>query len=267
MDEFKIPKSHPRYHSLLIREKLVEGFKKGMVVPEGLIAHGRGEAFDYLLGEKTHEFAIASIKATIASLLLAKSPIISVNGNLAALAGEQIVELSNLLEVPIEVNLFYRTEERIRVIERYLKDLGARNVLGSDCKKTFIPGLESSRGIVCLNGIYSADFVLLGIEDGDRTEALRRMGKKVAAIDLNPFSRTAQMANITIIDEATRALSKAIEVAKEFKKLERDELENIVKNYDNRRVLSEAFKTILQRLEDAKRRGLLISFSTHSITK
>jgi len=267
LGEFKIPKSHPRYHSLLIREKLVKGFKKGMVVPEGLIAHGRGETFDYLLGEKTHEFAIVSIKVTIASLLLARSPIISVNGNLAALAGEQIVELSNLLGIPIEVNIFYRTEERIRIIEKYLKDIGARNILGSNCKKTFIPGLESPRGIVCFNGIYSADFVLLGIEDGDRTEALRRIGKKIAAIDLNPFSRTAQMANITIVDEATRALSKAIEIAKELKNLERDKLEDIVKNYDNRRILSEAFETILQRLEDAKRKGLIISFSTSTATK
>ena len=42
----KIPKSHPRYESLAIREKLVRAWKAGIVVPEGLIAHGRGEAFD-----------------------------------------------------------------------------------------------------------------------------------------------------------------------------------------------------------------------------
>ena len=29
---------------------LVEGFRDGIVVPEGLIAHGRGEMFDYVLG-------------------------------------------------------------------------------------------------------------------------------------------------------------------------------------------------------------------------
>ena len=37
-----IPKSHPRAKSLLIREKLVEGFDKGLVAKEGLLAHGRG---------------------------------------------------------------------------------------------------------------------------------------------------------------------------------------------------------------------------------
>jgi len=49
-----IPKNHPRYCSLKIREKLVEGFEKGFVALEGLIAHGRGESFDYLLGEKNY---------------------------------------------------------------------------------------------------------------------------------------------------------------------------------------------------------------------
>src|SRR3989442_394321 len=48
----KIPRSHPRYGSLVTREKLVTAWKAGIVVPEGLIAHGRGEAIDYLLGEE-----------------------------------------------------------------------------------------------------------------------------------------------------------------------------------------------------------------------
>ena len=79
-----IPKSHPRAKSLLIREKLVEGFDDGLVAKEGLLAHGRGEAFDYLLGEKTANFAKKAIQAAAASLLLADIPVISVNGNIAA---------------------------------------------------------------------------------------------------------------------------------------------------------------------------------------
>ena len=56
-----IPKSHPRAKSLLIREKLVDGFDNGLVAKEGLLAQGRGEAFDYLLGEKTGKAAIQVI--------------------------------------------------------------------------------------------------------------------------------------------------------------------------------------------------------------
>ena len=45
--------SHPRYQSLLLRHRLEEAEKKGMLAGSALIAHGRGEAFDYLLGEQT----------------------------------------------------------------------------------------------------------------------------------------------------------------------------------------------------------------------
>ena len=53
-----IPKSHPRAASLYIREKLVQGYRTGLVVEEGLMAHGRGETFDYLIGEKTSKNAL-----------------------------------------------------------------------------------------------------------------------------------------------------------------------------------------------------------------
>ncbi len=255
---WRIPRSHPRYHSLVIRERLVEGFNAGIVVPQGLIAHGRGEAFDYLLGEKTHGFAREAVRAAVAAALLAERPVVSVNGNMAALAPELLAQLSEALDAPLEVNLFYRTEERVARIEEHLKAHGARRVLGASCAKARLPGLESPRGIVCADGIYRADFVLVGIEDGDRTEALKRAGKRVAAVDLNPFSRTAQTADITIVDELTRALRVALEEADRLRGAPREELEAVLASYDNRRVLSQAFKAILDRLSDAAARGLIL---------
>ena len=74
--EVEIPRSHPRYESLLIRERLVGGFKEGYVVPQGLIAHGRGECFDYIIGERTIEPALKAVEAAAAALLLAKYPVI-----------------------------------------------------------------------------------------------------------------------------------------------------------------------------------------------
>jgi len=245
---FEIPPSHPRYHSLVMREKLVEGFERGLVVPQGLIAHGRGEAFDYLIGEETAPFALEAARAAAAMLLLARRPVISVNGNYAVLAAREIGELQRATGALVEVNLFYRTEERVRRIEEYLASNGVERVLGGGCERVRLPGLESPRGIVCREGIYSADFVLVAIEDGDRTEALRRAGKKVAAIDLNPLSRTARMANITIVDEAVRATKAMAELAREMRGLPREELEGVVRAYDNGRVLSDALRWILQRL-------------------
>ena len=51
--DIHVPKDHPRYQSITIREMLVEMADASVVAPAGLIAHGRGEAFDYLFGEDT----------------------------------------------------------------------------------------------------------------------------------------------------------------------------------------------------------------------
>jgi len=246
-----IPPNHPRRESLILRERIVDGFRKNIVALEGLIAHGRGECFDYLLGEKTHGFAERAIRVAAAYMLLAKHPVISVNGNTAALVPREVVELSRVTGARIEVNLFYRTREREEAIARHLREHGAEEVLGvgEDASAT-IPELFSERRRVSPRGILVADVVLVPLEDGDRTEALRRMGKIVIAIDLNPLSRTARMASVTIVDNIVRAMPLLVREARELKSLSRSELEGIVKNYDNNQVLQEALRTILERLRE-----------------
>ena len=81
-----IPPDHPRYRSLVTRELLAESAKKGIVSLEGLTAHGRGEAFDYFIGERTIASALKAECTAAALLLSARHPVISVNGNAAALA-------------------------------------------------------------------------------------------------------------------------------------------------------------------------------------
>ncbi|MEM1628578.1 MAG: 4-phosphopantoate--beta-alanine ligase [Desulfurococcaceae archaeon] len=244
-----IPLNHPRRESLLIRERLVEGFRKGMVVPEGLIAHGRGECFDYLIGEKTQEFALKAIRAAAATLLLAKHPVISVNGNVAALVPRDIAELAREVNAKVEVNLFYRTKEREKAIASFLREHGIEDPLGvgEDASAT-IPELFSERRRVSPRGILIADVVLVPLEDGDRTEALRKMGKTVIAIDLNPLSRTARSANITIVDNVTRAMPKLVETVRVLKKRPVNELVEITSLYDNNSVLQEALRFIANRL-------------------
>ncbi len=200
-----IPKSHPRYTSLMTREKLVEAWKAGIAVPEGLIAHGRGEAWDYLLGEETSAPALVAEKAAAAYLVRAKHPVISVNGNVAGLAPREVVRLARAIPAKIEVNLFHRTATRARRIATELMRAGATEVLGvrPDAR---IPHLDSERALAQRDGIIRSDVVLVPLEDGDRTEALARMGKVVISIDLNPLSRTSQKATVPIVDELTRAL-------------------------------------------------------------
>ncbi len=66
-----IPLDHPRYESLKYRHKIIEGMRTLIVAEAGLIAHGRGECFDYMLGEKTNETAKEAIEAAVALLLTA----------------------------------------------------------------------------------------------------------------------------------------------------------------------------------------------------
>ena len=214
-----IPKSHPRAKSLHIREKLVKGYKSGLVVEEGLLAHGRGEMFDYLIGEKTSKNALNAIKAATKALVLAKSPVISVNGNFAALCPKEIVQLAKIVNAKIEVNLFYAGEKRKKAIANLLRRNGAKEILGLNSKSaTKIPRLDSARRIVDKNGIFSADVVLVPLEDGDRTIALKKLGKKVITFDLNPLSRTAQTADITIVDNVIRGMKILVQISKTLAK-------------------------------------------------
>ncbi|MFH1789036.1 MAG: phosphopantothenate/pantothenate synthetase [Candidatus Altiarchaeota archaeon] len=237
-----VPDSHPRKASLDIRHRLTEAYQMGLVADAGLIAHGRGEAFDYLLGERTVHEAEAAEKAAAAMLLIAENPVVSVNGNTAALVAGDTVALAGLTGAEIEVNLFYRTVEREKRIADELRNAGAKRVYGLT-KKHGIDGLSSERANVD-DPLWNADVVLLALEDGDRTEALRNTGKKIIAIDLNPLSRTALKADITIVDNIVRAFPAMVEHALQFKRRPRKELEAIVDAFDNKKCLEAVVKKI-----------------------
>ena len=84
--------------------------------------------------------------------------------------------------------------------------------MGIDSRsKTILSGIDSARRFVDKNGIFSADVVVVPLEDGDRTMALRKAWEKVITFDLNPLSRTSQTAHNTIVDNVTRAMDLLIE--------------------------------------------------------
>jgi len=243
-----VPPNHPRATSLRIRESLVEGWKRGIVSDYGLIAHGRGEAFDYFIGESTTEPAARAIEAAASSLLLASYPVISVNGNSAALAARELVALASEVDAKLEVNLFYRTRKRVVKVAEALKENGAEDILGLGLHGAKIPGFRSPRSIVDRSGILLADVVLVPLEDGDRTEALNRYGKKVIAVDLNPISRTSQAASITIVDNIVRALPMLLSEVKRLKKQKPEILLSILASYDNQKTLASSIQLMLRRL-------------------
>lgn len=238
-----VPESHPRYLSLKIRDAIVAGVEQGITSIHGLIAHGRGEAFDYLLGETTQPFARQAIRAAAAMLLSAERPVISVNGSAAALVPDGLVELSKALDIPLEVNIFHTSKAREAAIQRHLIQHGAETVLMPTAQAQ-LAGIESNRKFVHPDGIFRADLVFVPLEDGDRCEALRRMGKDVVTIDLNPLSRTARTASVTIVDNVVRALPLLLEEARALRGSLPPALEAIISGYSNTEVLQAAIRCI-----------------------
>ncbi|MDK2891062.1 MAG: 4-phosphopantoate---beta-alanine ligase [Methanoculleus sp.] len=240
-----IPKDHPRYRSLAARERLARCAREGIVAPEGLAAHGRGEAFDYLIGERTTASAALAERTAAAMLLAARHAVISVNGNTAALAAAEIAALQRASGADVEVNLFHRTEERIERINRLLTEHGVRVLSGTP--ERLVP-LSHDRALCLPQGIGDADVVLVPLEDGDRCAALREMGKTVITVDLNPLSRTARTATLAIVDEVTRAIP-AITAA--CASLEPGEGERLIASLDNTYLLRAAIDEMRENLSHA----------------
>ena len=243
MTDETIPNDHPRALSLRTRHRLIEGYEKGLVATAGLIAHGRGEAFDYLIGERTIPSAKQAISVAAAMISTAKHPVISVNGNVAALIAEELAELSKTANAPLEINLFYRSRERELAIAKALEDAGAENILGVDLNyRVEFPGISHLRRYVDRRGIFSADVVLVMLEDGDRTMALRARGQEVVAIDLNPLSRTPLASSVAIIDNVIRAIPLLTMEISQAKHLSDEEKRKIISNYDHIKTLKDALK-------------------------
>jgi 4-phosphopantoate--beta-alanine ligase len=244
----EIPKSHPRYFSLKLRNKISHAMKNGITHETGLIAHGRGEAFDYLIGEQTIPLADNAEKVAAAALLISKNPILSINGNVTALNPKEHISLSEVIPAKLEVNLFHRTNERVNRIINELKKNGAKKIYGKNLDAN-IPGLDHNRGLCSSNGIFSADIVLVSLEDGDRCKALKNIGKKIIAIDLNPLSRTARTADITIVDNVIRAIPNIEKWIKIFKKKkDKSFLFDMVEAWNNDKMLHETLSFISKRL-------------------
>jgi len=239
----EIPEDHPRHDSLVTRHRIEDGVDRGITSRQGLVAQGRGEAYDYLLGEQTLPSADEAERVAAAHLLLADHAALSVNGNVAALVPGEIVELAEATGADLEVNLFNRTEERVERIADYLREHGADEVKGTKADAR-IPGLDHERAKVDSDGIHDADVVLVPLEDGDRAEALAEMGKTELVIDLNPLSRSPQTASVPVVDNVVRAVPNITAHARDLRDASREELEAITEDFDRAAALAAAEERI-----------------------
>jgi 4-phosphopantoate--beta-alanine ligase len=244
-DHAEIPDDHPRAESLRTRHRIEVGVERGITSKQGLIAQGRGEAYDYLLGERTLDSADRAERAAAAHLLLADHPVVSVNGNVAALVPDEVVDLVDALgdDADLEVNLFNRTRERMERIADHLRDHGAEDVKGLAADGR-IPGLSHERARVDADGIGDADVVVVPLEDGDRAEALGDLGKTEIVIDLNPLSRSARAAAVPIVDNVVRAVPNVTAHVRDLRDADEADLERIVDDFDPEAALADAERAI-----------------------
>lgn len=236
-----LSRAHPRYESLLLRDKIVKASKEGYLAESAMIAHGRGEAFDYLLGEITTLPAKRAMYVTVALMILSKNPVISVNGNTTALAIDEVIEFAKAVNAKIEINLFYRTDERVDKITKLYKDHGYPKILGSNEDDiAYINEIKNPRASASKNGIYTADTVLVPLEDGDRAEILSKSGKNIITIDLNPLSRTSKMSDVSIVDNVVRALPFMTKIVDDLKSQPIEYLKKIIEEFNNEDNLKES---------------------------
>ena len=90
----------------------------------------------------------------------------------------------------------------------------------------------------------AADVVVVPLEDGDRTSALKAAGKRVIAFDLNPLSRTARAADVTIVDDVTRAAGLLADAVGRMSGRGRAALRGIASGFDNGANLAESVAQI-----------------------
>ncbi len=216
--------------------------EQGLVTPTGLISHGRGEAFDYLMGEHTIAPALEAERAAAAFLLKAKRPVVCVNGNSIALDPKGLIGLAKAVPAKMEVNIFHRTEERMKQLVDYMVSQGADGILGLNPDER-IPNLTSDRALCTKEGIFDSDVIVVPIEDGDRAEALIAMGKIVISIDLNPLSRTSKVASVPISDEIVRAVENITKFVEELRGKD-EEIENIISSYSSVRTRRDTISCI-----------------------
>jgi 4-phosphopantoate--beta-alanine ligase len=133
----------------------------------------------------------------------------------------------------------------VKIITQLYKDHGYKEILGSlDDDIEYLNEIKNSRSSASKTGIYSADTILIPLEDGDRAEILKKSGKNIITIDLNPLSRTSKMSDVSIMDNIVRAVPFMTKIAEDLKTQDKEILMELVNEYDNDENLKESLEQI-----------------------
>ena len=100
------------------------------------------------------------------------------------------IRVARALQVLISVNAG-RDDLAEQAIRAHMHEHGAPDIL-MPTEEAQLDFIDSNRRFVNPAGIFRADAIFVPLEDGDRCQALVKMGKAVVTVDLNPMSRTSK---------------------------------------------------------------------------
>ena len=137
------------------------------------------------------------------------------------------------------------TDIIIRELNKYIEiDYGYSDIKLRKNLNEYINDIKNNRASASKSGIYSADTVLVPLEDGDRAEILKKSGKNIITIDLNPLSRTSKMSDISIMDNIVRAIPFMTKIAQDLKTQDKKFLIELINEFDNEENLKESLQQI-----------------------
>jgi len=220
----EIPRSHPRYSSLLTRERLVEAYEEGILDEGALIEFGREEAVDYLIGERTIEEAYRSTEVAVSYILLSKNPMIVLDGVCIALAANEIKKICRLLRLSV-----YIGEDSSEVRERLV---GRLNL--SPMKEGIEPKERMDRDLLIVHG---------------KNKIFRAFNGIKIYFGLNIFSNDINEMDIVIVDSVTRFFSTIEEIFNKLRKKSRRELIEITKDYNKEEIFIDTLNFVVNRIE------------------
>ncbi|VUT24061.1 MAG: 4-phosphopantoate--beta-alanine ligase [Candidatus Methanolliviera sp. GoM_asphalt] len=216
----KIPKSHPRYSSLITREKLIEAYEEGILDEGALIEFGREEAVDYLIGERTIEEAYRSTKVAVSYILLSKNPMIVLDGVCLALSANKIKKICRSLGLSV-----YLGEDLSEVRERLIGRLKAEGIE---------PKERMDTDLLIFHG---------------KNKILKYFNGRKIYFGLNIFSNDLKGVDVIIIDSIIRFFSNIEEIFDKLREKRIRELIEITKDYKKEEIFMETLNFVIKRIE------------------
>ncbi|VUT26291.1 MAG: 4-phosphopantoate--beta-alanine ligase [Candidatus Methanolliviera sp. GoM_oil] len=220
----EIPKSHPRYASLITRERLIEAYEEGILDEGALIEFGREEAVDYLIGERTIEEAYRSTKVAVSYILLSKNPMIVLDGVCIALAASEIKKICGALGLSV-----YIGEDLSEVRERLVGRLSL-----SPMKEGIEPKERMDTDLLIVHG---------------KNKIFRDFNGRKIYFGLKIFSNDLKEMDVVILDSVVRFFSTIEEIFNKLREKSRRELIEITKDYNKGEILIDTLNFVVKRIE------------------